>query len=233
MDRMDRAARHRTYELGKTPAEVRKTFWNLIAQANREPVHFEGATFTGDDIRANSRTLFHVQKGAEWIAGLKNAAGSKSPGPSGTPEETDDNYASSAWSVMCADTRTWQHDPERYRRDAIRDKARYPLYGDFASGITPCAFWKPGSEQQTTIDNEVGALITQNEWDPQIPLSAGRAMHRAPRGSRMLTVAGGEGHGILYLPGGNSCADRAATACLTTGRLPDKDLTCRVSAGSG
>ncbi|MEU2873589.1 alpha/beta hydrolase [Streptomyces olivoreticuli] len=97
--------------------------------------------------------------------------------------------------------------------------------------MTPCAFWKPGGEQQTTIDNKVGALITQNEWDSQTPLPAGRAMHRALRGSRMLTVAGGEGHGVLYAPGGNSCADEAATAYLTTGRLPDKDLTCRAPAG--
>ncbi|MFF3129028.1 alpha/beta hydrolase [Streptomyces sp. NPDC057908] len=47
----------------------------------------------------------------------------------------------------------------------------------------------------------------------------------------MLTVAGGEGHGVLYAPDGNSCADKAATVYLTTGRLPAKDLTRRASAG--
>ncbi|MGW1075241.1 alpha/beta hydrolase [Streptomyces sp. NPDC002537] len=229
------AARHKTYGLGDTPAEVRRTFWDLVAQADRKPVPFEGQTLTGDGIRAQGRTFFHVRKAAEWIAGLKNAAGGGTPDPSGTPgqaEEGDDNYASSAWSVMCADTRTWSHDPEQYRRDAIRDKARYPLYGDFASTITPCAFWKPGSEPQTTVDNKAPALITQNEWDPLTPLSGGQAMHRALRGSRMLTVAGGEGHGVLYAPGGNSCADKAATAYLTTGGLPAEDLTCRARRAS-
>lgn len=228
------ARRHTTYGLGDTPAKVRKAYWDLIARANRKPILFEGQTFTGDGIRAANGTFFHVQNAAERIAGLKKAAKANNPAPSGTPgqvQEPDDNYLSTAWSFMCADTRTWSHDPEEYRREAIRDKARYPVYGDFAAAITPCAFWQQGSEPQTRIDNTVGALITQNEWDSQTPLFSGRAMHRALRGSRMLTVAGGEGHGVLYAPDGNPCADKAATVYLTTGRLPAKDLTCQAPAG--
>ncbi|MCN9244418.1 alpha/beta hydrolase [Streptomyces sp. RY43-2] len=234
------ARRHTTYALGATPAEVRETYWKLIAQADRAPITFEGQTLTGDDIRADNSTFFHLRTAAERIAGLKKAAedddpaGGKGPAASGTPgqaEEPDDTYVSAAWSVMCADTRTWSHDPERYRREAIRDQARYPLYGDFAAAITPCAFWGQGSEPQTTIGNTAGALITQNEWDSQTPLFAGQALHRALRGSRMLTVVGGEGHGVLYAPDGNSCADRAATLYLTTGRLPAKDLSCRAASG--
>lgn len=139
-----------------------------------------------------------------------------------------DNDAASAWAVLCADTRTWPRDPEQYRRDAIRDRARYPLYGDFASTIKPCAFWKQGSEPATTVNNKVNALILQNQWDPQTPLAGAQGMHRALHGSRMVTVAGGEGHGVYGIT--NSCADRNATAYLTTGRLPSEDLTCR--AGS-
>ncbi|MEU3352280.1 alpha/beta hydrolase [Streptomyces sp. NPDC037389] len=224
------AARHTTYGLGKTPAEVRKTYWDLIAEANRKPIQFGGRALTGDTIRADNGTFFHVRKAAELVVGLKNAAEGQDPNPSGTTgqaEEPDDNYASVAWSFMCADTRTWSRDPEQYRREAIRDKARYPLYGDFAANIAPCAFWKQRSEPQTKIDNKVGALMTQNEWDSQTPLFAAQTMHRALRGSRMLTVAGGEGHGVLYASGSNSCADKAATAYLTTGKLPAEDLTCQ------
>ncbi|MEV6954251.1 alpha/beta hydrolase [Streptomyces sp. NPDC051183] len=228
------ASRHTTYGLGDTPAEVRETYWDLIARANRRPIPFEGQTLTGDGIRADNSTFFHVQRAAERIAGLKKAAEGANPAPSGTPgqvQEPDDNYLSAAWSFMCADTRTWSHDPERYRREAIRDRARYPLYGDFAAAITPCAFWEQGSEPQTRIDNKVGALITQNEWDSQTPLFSGRAMHRALQGSRMLTVSGGEGHGVVYAPDSIPCADKAVTVYLTTGRLPAKDLNCRATAG--
>lgn len=247
------AGRHATYGLGDTPAAVRETFRNLIARADRTPLVVDGQTLGGDDIRADNSTFFHLRKAAERVVALKKAADAGTPAapartpdgapggapggtPSGTPGqaeeagEPDDNYASIAWSFMCADTRTWSHDPERYRREAIRDTARYPLYGDFAAAVTPCAFWKPGNEPQTEIDNEIGALITQNEWDSQTPLFAGQAMHRALRGSRMLTVAGGEGHGVLYAPDGNSCADKAATTYLTTGRLPAEDVTCQATA---
>ncbi|MGG8408199.1 alpha/beta hydrolase, partial [Streptomyces sp. 12297] len=138
-----------------------------------------------------------------------------------------DNEAASAWTVLCADTRaSWPRDTEQYRGDAIRDRARYPLYGDFASTIKPCAFWTPGSEPATTVDNSSRVLIVQNEWDSQTPLAGARAMHRALRGSRMVTVAGGEGH---IVNGTNSCADKSATVYLTTGRLPAEDLTCRAS----
>lgn len=54
-------------------------------------------------------------------------------------------------------------------------------------------------------------------------------MHRSLRGSRMVTVLGGEGHGVY---GAGSCADEPATVCLTTGRLPEKDVVCRAPADS-
>ncbi|SPE58296.1 Tripeptidyl aminopeptidase precursor [Streptomyces netropsis] len=236
------ARRHTTYALGRTPAEVRKTFRDLIAQADRKPIDHGGTLFTGDTIRAQRATFSRVQKAATWVAELKKAAEGRKPDPSGTPEQVpsplrpasardvpSDNEAASAWAVLCADTRTtWPSDPEQYRRDAIRDKARYPLSGDFESNIKPCAFWKPGSEPATPVNSEVSALILQNEWDPATPLAGGQAMHRALRGSRMITVAGGEGHGVY---GTGSCADKSATAYLTTGRLPAEDLACRASAG--
>ncbi|WP_087925248.1 alpha/beta hydrolase [Streptomyces albireticuli] len=235
------AERRATYELGDTPAEVRKTFWDLVARADREPVDHQGQSLTGDDIRAMRHMFFRAEKAAIWVADLKKAAEDRTPAPSGAPERTpapspsaaglpSENEIAGLWSVMCADTaRSWPRDPERYRRDAIRDKARYPLYGDLASNIKPCAFWKPGGELPTTVNNGVRALMLQNEWDPQTPLAAARGMHRALRGSRLVTVEGGEGHGVQ---GTNSCADRSAATYLTTGRLPAQDLTCAAETRS-
>lgn len=226
------ARRHTTYELGRTPAGVRKTFWDLIARADREPVDYRGTLFTSDAIRAQRAMFSRVREAASWVTGLKKAAEGKTPAPNPLPPTSardvpSDNNAASAWAVLCADTRTsWPRDPEQYRRDAIRDNSRYPLSGDFESNIKPCAFWKPGSEPRTPVNNTVRALILQNEWDPATPLAEGQAMHRALRGSRMVTVAGGEGH---IVNGTNSCADRSATLYLTTGRLPAKDLNCRAS----
>ncbi|MFG2390356.1 alpha/beta hydrolase [Streptomyces lavendulae] len=215
------ARRHTTYGLGSTPAEVRRTFWDLVARADREPVDSAGTPLTGDGIRAQHARFAHVEKAAEWIADLKAAA--PSTAAPATREVPPDNDTASAWAVLCGDSRTWPHDPERYRLDAVRDAARHPLYGDFASNIKPCAFWGQGSEPPTTVDNGAGALILQNEWDPSTPLPGALAMHRALHGSRMVTVAGGEGH---IVNGTNPCATRALTAYLTTGTLPPHDLTC-------
>ena len=77
------------------------------------------------------------------------------------------------------------------------------------------------------MDNKVEALILQNEWDSQTPLTAAQAMHRSLHGSRMVTVLGGEGHGVY---GAGSCADESAAVYLTTGELPVKDLTCQAPA---
>ncbi|WP_406263114.1 alpha/beta hydrolase [Streptomyces sp. NBC_00191] len=234
------AKRNSTYKLGKTPEAVRKTFYDLVAQADRKPIDLDGAVLTGDDIRSSSRGMFFsVRDAAEWIVELKKAAAGKPPSAVREPKTPtplppsfgrtvpSDNGDAGFWSVVCADTRNWPRDPEQYRSDAIRDKGKYPLYGDFASNIKPCAFWKKnGSEPATTIDNKVGALILQNEWDPQTPLTSGQGLRRAMKGSKMVTVVGGVGHGIY---GSKSCADKTATAYLTTGKLPAKEVTCQAA----
>lgn len=235
------AQRNATYKLGDTPAKVRKTFWDLVAQANRKPIIYHGTPLRGDDIRSGRAAFFSVREAAEEVVDLKKAAAGNSqaatPGtskperpvlPAFGPAEPSDNMTSAFWGVLCGDTRAWPRDPEQYRRDAVRDKAKYPLYGDFASTIKPCAFWKKnGSEPATTIDNKVGVLTLQNEWDSQTPLPSGLGMHRALKGSKMVMVAGGEGHGIY---GSGSCADKTATTYLTTGKLPAKDITCQAPA---
>ncbi|MGC9544067.1 alpha/beta hydrolase [Streptomyces sp. UG1] len=232
------AKRHSTYKLGKTPEAVRKTFYDLVAQADRKPIDLDGELLTGGDIRAGSRAaFFEVRYAAEMIVELKKAAEGRAPSrkrESGTSKpvppsfgraaEPEDNGTAAFWTVVCADTRNWPRDPERYRSDAIRDRAKYPLYGDIASNIKPCAFWKKGSEPATRIDNKVGALILQNEWDSQTPLASGQGLRRVMKGAKMVTVLGGVGHGIY---GSKSCADKTATAYLTTGKLPTKDTTCK------
>ncbi|MBX9361430.1 alpha/beta hydrolase [Streptomyces sp. WAC04114] len=238
------AARHATYKLGRTPEAVRKTFYGLVAQADRKPIDLDGTLMTGDDIRNGLRGMFFgTRDAAEAVAELKKVAAGASPsadGPLRTPEPVppsfgrtvpEDNDDAGFWAVVCADTRAWPRDPEQYRKDAIRDKGRYPLYGDFASHIKPCAFWKKnGSEPATRIDNKVGALILQNEWDSQTPLTSGQGLRRALKGSKMVTVAGGVGHGIY---GTKSCADKTATTYLTTGKLPAKDITCKAAPAAG
>ncbi|MEV8626250.1 alpha/beta hydrolase [Streptomyces sp. NPDC051079] len=231
------AAHDATYGLGATPQAVRAAFWELVASADRTPVVLEGRPFDGDAIRAQYRAFVQVEAVTPFIVALKAAAaGAEAPAgastsvPAAAEAATEgpdvDNVVSVAWAVLCGEGRSWPRDPEQYRRDAIRDRAARPLAGDFGANVQPCAFWKSAPrEAATMVDNDVDALIVQNEWDPQTPLAMAEGMRRALHGARMVTVAGGEGHGVL-VTGRPSCADADVTRYLTTGRLPAKDRTC-------
>ncbi|MFI1018068.1 alpha/beta hydrolase [Streptomyces sp. NPDC020965] len=230
------AARSSTYKLGSTSAKVEKTFWDLVAAADRKPIKIEGESLSGTDIRGGMRgSFFSPKEAAELVVMLKKAAAGK-PARLGTltqpprfAPDAEDNMTSSFWSVVCGDnSAAWPKSTDQYRKDALRDKKRYPLFGDFASNIKPCAFWDKSVEPATVVNNSVKMLIVQNEWDAQTPLSSALGMHRALKGSKLLTVKGGEGHGV-YASNVSKCADAATTAYLTTGKLPAKNLTCTPS----
>ncbi|WP_208624326.1 alpha/beta hydrolase [Kitasatospora purpeofusca] len=228
------AARDATYRLGATPEAVRTTFWDLIARADRTPIPLEGQLFDGNAVRAQYQAFVQVEAVTAFVVALKAAAAGTPAGPSpevsaaaDAPADAPDldNVVSAAWAVLCGDA-GWPRDPEQYRQEAIRDRAARPLAGDLGANIQPCAFWKSGPrEPATTVDNNVNALIVQNEWDPQTPLAMAKGMRRALHGSRIVTVTGGEGHGVL-VTGRPSCADGYTARYLTTGRLPATDRTC-------
>ncbi|MFE3431308.1 alpha/beta hydrolase [Streptomyces sp. NPDC059171] len=247
------AARSKTYGLGDTPKKVDRTFWDLVARADEDPIEVDGQPTSGDDIRQGMRALaFTPQAASEAVVELKKAAQGRPAsarklslitegGATGAPEWAGraalaaeapaDNMTAAFWAVVCGDnSAAWSRDPRTYRRDAIEDKGRYPLFGDFASSIKPCAFWRKSAEPVTAVRNRVGSLVVQNEWDSQTPLPSGRALHAQLRGSKMVTVHGGEGHGVY--PSGTTCTDGAVNRYLATGRLPAKDVTCRATAAS-
>ncbi|GAB2948238.1 alpha/beta hydrolase [Streptomyces sundarbansensis] len=247
------AARSKTYGLGDTPKKVDRTFWDLVARADEDPIEVDGQPTSGDDIRQGMRALaFTPQAASEAVVELKKAAQGRPAsarklslitegGATGAPEWAGraalaaeapaDNMTAAFWAVVCGDnSAAWSRDPRTYRRDAIEDKGRYPLFGDFASSIKPCAFWRKSAEPVTAVRNRVGSLVVQNEWDSQTPLPSGRALHAQLRGSKMVTVLGGEGHGVY--PSGTTCTDGAVNRYLATGRLPAKDVTCRATAAS-
>ncbi|MGW7051173.1 alpha/beta hydrolase [Streptomyces sp. NPDC054887] len=242
------AARSEKYQLGATPREVERTFWNLVAQADEKPIEVEGQPTTGDDIRSSMRAaVFSPRYATEGMVELLKAAAGKPASekkvapfagsrgartaPAAAPQVPTDNMVASFGAVVCGDnSAAWSRNPQSYRRDAIEDKVRYPLYGDFASSIKPCAFWNKSVEPATEVNNKVRSLVVQNEWDSQTPLPSGQALHAALKGSKMVTVLGGEGHGVY--PSGNACTDGTVTGYLLTGKLPAKDVTCLATADS-
>ncbi|WP_051807937.1 alpha/beta fold hydrolase [Streptomyces sp. NRRL F-2664] len=223
------AERNADFGLGDSPQAVSDTFWALVARADKEPIKIESRYWpsetTGDDIRRATRgQVFYPSSFSEMFTMLKAAADGK-PIPAGTDPAKlkkllDGDTAGAPtgwgggggqfWPVLCGDT-AWPDSPEQYAKDAVRDKKDYPLYGDIASNIKPCAFWDKPLEPATPMNKEAKVLILQNEWDSQTPLASGQGLHHALEGSRMVTVTGGEGH-IVY--GSGSCADAPANTYL-------------------
>ncbi|MER5935468.1 alpha/beta hydrolase [Streptomyces sp. NPDC002054] len=229
------AQRNDEYGLGTSPEAVSKTFWGLVERADRVPIDYFGTKLTGDDLRASREMFFHPNQASIIVKQLKkSAAGQSEPAPvpaggAAAPEPKDlptDNSIAVVWSVMCGDTGAWPRSTGQYAREAAADKKKYPLYGDVASNIKPCAFWDRPVEEATPMDKAAKVLTVQNEWDPQTPLSSGQGLHRALKGSRMVLAAGGRGHGV-YLLDDTSCANATVNRYLSTGRLPAKDVTCQ------
>lgn len=90
------AERSEKYDLGATPKEVDRTFWDLVAQADEKPIEFEGQPVTGDDIRSGMRgEIFSPQYATEAFVELKKAAAgepasAKRLAPFAGPEEPPD-----------------------------------------------------------------------------------------------------------------------------------------------
>ncbi|MFF0215480.1 alpha/beta hydrolase [Streptomyces vinaceus] len=234
------AERSADYGLGDTPDAVSKTFWDLVARANEHPIEFEGTKLTGDDIRTARGLFFYPSQAAPLVKLLKDAADGKPVRPT-EPQlrllkptagagPASDNGTAVFWSVVCGDTE-WPRYPEQYEREAVKDKAEYPLYGDFASNIKPCAYWQRPIEPPTAMKTRTNVLTVQNEWDSQTPLVSGQGLHKALGGSRMVLALGGEGHGV-YLADPNSCANATVNSYLATGKLPARDVTCRTNPGA-
>ncbi|CAL9598238.1 Tripeptidyl aminopeptidase [Streptomyces sp. enrichment culture] len=233
------AERDGEYRLGATPDAVSKTFWDLVARADREPIEFEGQKLTGDDIRTARALFFYPAQASPVVRALVDAAEGRpaalTPEQRGllrpASEPASDNGTAAFWAVVCGDVE-WPRYPEQYAREAARDKAKYPLYGDFASNIKPCAYWQRPIEPPTKTNVRANVLTVQNEWDSQTPLDSGRALHRALSGSRMVLAEGGEGHGV-YLFEPESCVNATVNAYLAGGGLPAADVTCRTAPAGG
>ncbi|MFE5541845.1 alpha/beta hydrolase [Streptomyces sp. NPDC056519] len=232
------AERADQYQLGSTPEEVSATLWALVARADKEPIDMGGQKITGGTIRGMRQMYFYPQWGATMIKSLKDAADGKAskatlpPGPAqldqgkSSGETPSDNGRAAAFAVFCGDSDRWPRDPKVYEKEAAKAKTEYPVYGDMAANIKPCAFWDKPLEPATKITLPSKVLIVQNEWDAQTPLAGAQGMHRTLKGSKMITALNGEGHGV-YVKDPASCVNAPVNAYLTTGRLPSQDITCQ------
>ncbi|MFC4628720.1 alpha/beta hydrolase [Promicromonospora alba] len=164
------AERHDSYGLGRTPGDVRETYFAQTSRLDDQPVGgIDGATFRfytfvalyadqsfgpvaqlwqaldeGDAAAARSQAeKLRSTAPAAIVPGAtvpSTAAGEAARQPGAATPSPYDNAWASFLAVTCNDT-DWAEDVSTYRRAVAVDRERYPLFGAAAANITPCAYW--------------------------------------------------------------------------------------------
>ncbi|RKT57560.1 alpha/beta fold hydrolase [Saccharothrix australiensis] len=232
------ARRDAQYHLGTTAAQVRATVEGLVKRAAEQPIRVGDklvdehlvpmVPFAGmmgperwDATATNIRTLVDLADGkpvtpGPALLGLLGALDGPNPDPDGD----------SVSGVLCGDTRA-PRDIEHYWREIERNRASQPLFGALVNSITPCAFWPDPKEEPTVVANRTPALIVQATGDARTTYQHGLDLHKAMKGSRMVTLEDVPVHAVFGSSYSNACTDAAVNKYFETGRLPKSDITCR------
>jgi pimeloyl-ACP methyl ester carboxylesterase len=220
------AARHESYGLGRTPAEVRRTYFALAERLDESPTAdmdgrlFRLATFAG--LYGKTRYAPTAQGWQSLRDGDGRAATTLSTPP------PNDNMWSVFLAVTCNDIE-WPSDVETYRRAVAQDRERYPLFGAASANIVPCAYWPHEPAEPPVAVNDHGpanVLVVQNRRDPVTPHRGGELIDEKFGDRSRLVSVDGTGHGV-YALSDNACALNTTTSFLVDGKLPKQDMSCR------
>ncbi|MFJ2444445.1 alpha/beta hydrolase [Streptomyces sp. NPDC087658] len=233
------APRHPEYGLGATPEAVRTGVEAMIGRAAQEPIRLDRYRITDHELPLLLLISIGDDTANPEFAGmlrvLLDAADGKPvtvpPGlrasltlileSAGTGRAAD--YAAQL-GIYCADS-AMPHDPEYYWRAVERSRESQPVFGPVSHAPLPCAFWKEKPrEPLTVIDNEVPALQVQATGDTRTTYESGLGMHRAMRGSKLVTVPARTHTVYAHYP--NDCVTRAVNTYLRHGTLPAQDTLC-------
>ncbi|MFD0023300.1 alpha/beta hydrolase [Streptomyces sp. NPDC058382] len=217
------AAAHPAYGLGRTPRQVRATYFELAGRLEKEPVQgYDGIAF-----RALTFDRLYADANMQALAETWQKFDTGTPLPEQPPYPGVEQIMSARFAVICGDT-AWPRTVREYQRNVAVDRERYPLLGGSSANIGPCAYWPGAWVRKPVRVSDRGpsnVLMVQNERDPGTPLAGARKMRQALGGRAVMVTADQGGHGA-YLFGGNTCADSAVTTYLTTGKRPARDLAC-------
>jgi pimeloyl-ACP methyl ester carboxylesterase len=220
------AARHETYGLGRTPEQVRETYFTLAERLDETPAGeidgrvFRLVTFAG----LYGKTKYGLT--AQIWQSIRDGDPAAAERLAAAPAPMD-NLWSVFLAVTCNDVE-WPSDVRAYQRAVAEDRERYPLYGAASANIQPCAFWphQPAEPPVPVVDEgPANVLVVQNQRDPVTPLRGGELIdEKFGERSRLVSVDG-SGHGV-YVTGDNACALNTTTSFLVDGTLPERDKTC-------
>ncbi|OQO93108.1 hydrolase [Saccharomonospora piscinae] len=231
------AARHDSYGLGRTPKEVRQTYFTLAEQLDEKPVDgINGAIFRLATFASLYKESMYGLMAQTWQS-LRDSPGAAPSGDlPGKNQSTGGELSpnDNAWSVFLAVTCNdveWPEDVRTYQRAVAEDRERHPLYGAAAANVLPCAYWQLGPSEPPVEINDTGpanVLVVQNQRDPVTPLRGGELVNEKFGERSRLVSVDGSGHGV-YVLDDNPCALNVTTNFLVDGTMPKKDVRCQAT----
>ncbi|WP_245797550.1 alpha/beta hydrolase [Mangrovactinospora gilvigrisea] len=231
------AAHDSTYHLGATPAAVRAGYEKERAALAAHPLAVPGASVAVGPNQLDMGTSGAIYRAAAFPV-LAQAMAALGHWPTASADEqatvaqvfgSDPNTSFNAefFAVACNDT-PWTKDLGYWKRLQSTESARHPLVGARALlyGATCASLPSAGSGPRLTVTGEgfPPVLMLNSTGDPATPYAGALRTHRALRGSRLVTVAGGGDHG--QFENGNACVDGYVDRYLLSGTLPDGDVSC-------
>ncbi|RJQ80876.1 alpha/beta hydrolase [Amycolatopsis panacis] len=227
------------YDLGATAAAVVRTVLDIQRAAARRPLEVGEHRITADRIpglllTSEDTDESYAELGAQ-VRMLRDVARGLPAQPTAVQQEklalytdttvTRDFWFSASAANACAD-RAASRDPETYYADIRAHAATEPFYGPLARHLTACTFWPVAPpEPPTRIGNDRSVLIVGATGDPVTPYPGQQELHRALRGSRMVTLASAFRHGV-YGYASSACVTDAVGEYLLGGVLPAVDRFC-------
>ncbi|SEF36655.1 TAP-like protein [Amycolatopsis pretoriensis] len=220
------AVAHPEYALGATPAQVKAKYFDIAARLDARP-NSQGVD--GKLFRQITFGMFYYDATLPYLASAWHALDTGQPitQPPGGSIPDVENLLSSQLYVVCGDS-DWPESVWTYQKNVAIDRARHPMFGAAAANVWACAYWPSEPLEPPVRIGDRGpsdVLMVQNLRDPATPLTGALRLRRALGDRTRIVTADQGGHGT-YLFNGNTCANNAATAFLTTGVRPARDLAC-------
>ncbi|GAB3964617.1 alpha/beta hydrolase [Plantactinospora veratri] len=235
------AARHDSYRLGSTPAQVQATVRGLVDALARRPVEVDGHLVDDNilpflirrwlgneaDDPVLARTLGDlvaavVGRTVSWSAELTEMLTLLD-----LRDPMIENILASSFGVFCADPR-WPDGAAPYWRNVQHSRSSQPIFGPLGNNVTPCAFWPTPAEAPVRVAHDVPVLMVQATRDNS-PYHLAVDLHQRLTASRLVTVDI-RAHGMYArrVNGDESlpCVDQTVNAYLATGTMPPAGTWC-------
>lgn len=225
------------FRLGRTPAQVEKTYYRVLRQLARKPIDGIGAAELSDVALGAGYVNFLWPDVAAAISEIANEGTARLARKSYTSDNPvtpgGDNGYAMYLATLCTDA-PWPTDLAGILADNQEQASKDPFV-TWANGWfnAPCRTWPaaPAPAAVDVVTTDRSALLINETFDGATPFSGALEVRRRFTGAVLIEGVKGTTHaGSLS---GVGCVDNRIASYLATGKLPDRrsgdraDVRCK------